>query len=116
MREIRAILVKVKILLNMKNFLILHAKNFPAKILLNKKFFDFCKIFRQYEKNFDIKFLKILLETDNFLFNKISGQSTNVGVSLCRGQMWPSMSGNLEKTKIIPPIVMKLTSNHFGGL
>ena len=59
--------------------MILHAKIFPAKILFNKKFFDFSKILRQYKTHFEIKFPKILSESDNFLLNKISGQRTNVG-------------------------------------
>ena len=63
MRETWAMLVKIKILLNMKKFIILHTKNFPAKILFNKKFFDFSPILRQQKKHFEIKFL-------NF-FNKI---------------------------------------------
>ena len=65
----------------MKKSIILHAKFLPAKILFNKKFFDFSQIFRQYEKHFEIKFLKFFLESDNFLLNKISGQRDNVGVN-----------------------------------
>ena len=65
----------------MKKSIILHAKFFPAKILFNKKFFDFNQIFRQHKKHFEIKFLKFLLESDNFLLNKISGQRENVGVN-----------------------------------
>ena len=66
MRETRAMLAKVKILLNTKKIIILHAKNFPAKILFNKKFFDFSQILRQFEKHYEIKFLKFFLESDNF--------------------------------------------------
>ena len=65
----------------MKKSIILHAKFFPAKILFNKKFFDFNQIFWQHKKHFEIKFLKFLLESDNFLLNKISGQRENVGVN-----------------------------------
>ena len=66
---------------NNKKSFILHAKFFPAKILFSKKFFDFNQIFRQHKKHFEIKFLKFLLESDNFLFNTIFGQSQNVGVN-----------------------------------
>ena len=48
-----------------------HAKNFLAKILFYKKYFDFIRIFRINKKHFEIKFLKFLLEFDNFLLNKI---------------------------------------------
>ena len=67
----------------MKKFIILHAKIFPAKILFNKKFFDFSQIFRQYKKHYKFKFLKISSESDNFLLlNTIFGQSRiNVGVN-----------------------------------
>ena len=58
MRKIKAILVKVKILVNMKKFIILHENNFPAKILFYKKFFDFSQILGQQKKHFKIKFLK----------------------------------------------------------
>ena len=58
----------------------MHAKFFLAKILLNKKFFDFNKIYGQYKKHFEIEYLKLLLESDNFLLNTIFGQSQNVGV------------------------------------
>ena len=59
----------------------MHAKIFPPKILFYKKFFDFSQIFRQYKKHFKFKFLKISLESDNFLLNAIFGQSPNVGVN-----------------------------------
>ena len=36
-------------------------------MLLNKKFFDFKKIYAQYKKHFDIEFLKVSKESDNFL-------------------------------------------------
>ena len=61
MRKIKAILVKVKILVNMKKFIILHENNFPAKILFNKKFFDFSQILRQQKTHFEIKFLNFSL-------------------------------------------------------
>ena len=65
----------------MKKSIILHAKFFPAKILFNKKFFDFNQIFWQHKKHFKIKFLKFLLESDNFLLNTIFCQSRKVGVN-----------------------------------
>ena len=65
----------------MNKSIILHAKIITAKILFNKRFFNFYQIFRQYQTHFEIKFLKFLLEFDNFLLNKISGQRTNVGVN-----------------------------------
>ena len=65
----------------MKNSSIMHAKIFPAKILFSKKFSDFCQFFRQYKKHFEIKFLKFLLESDNFLLNKIFGQTQDIGVN-----------------------------------
>ena len=65
----------------MKQSIILHAKNFPVKILFYKKFFDFSQIFRQYKKHFEIKFLKFFKESDNFLLNIIFRQSQNVGVN-----------------------------------
>ena len=80
MRETWAMLVKIKILLNMKKFIILHAKNFPTKILFNKKFFDFSQILRQQKKHFEIKFLNFSSKSDNFLLNKLFGQSPDVGV------------------------------------
>ena len=52
-----------------------------AKILLNKKFFDFIKIYGQYKKHFEIEYLKVLLESDNFLLNIIFGQIQNIGVN-----------------------------------
>ena len=36
---------------------------------------------RQYERHFEIKFLKFLLESDSFLINKIFGKIPNVGVN-----------------------------------
>ena len=65
----------------MKQSIILHAKFFPAKILFNKKFFDLSQILRQYKKHFEIKFLNLFLESDNFLLNIIFRQSQNIGVN-----------------------------------
>ena len=56
-------------------------KNFPAKILFYKKFFDFCQILTRFKKHFEINFFKFSLESDNFLLNTIFGQSPNVGVN-----------------------------------
>ena len=67
--ETIAISVKVK-MLNAKRVeksIILHAKIFPAKILFHKKFFDFSHFLMPYERHFEIKFLKFLLEPDRFL-------------------------------------------------
>ena len=64
----------------MKKSIILHAKFFPAKILFNKKFFDFSQILRQQKKHFEIKFLNFSSKSDNFLLNKLFGQSPDVGV------------------------------------
>ena len=44
----------------MKQFIILLAKFFLAKILFYKKFFDFSQILKQFKKHFEIKFLKFL--------------------------------------------------------
>ena len=68
----------------------MHAKIFPAKILFNKKLFDFDKIYGQYKKHFEIKFLKKFPESDNFLQNTIFGQSPNVGVNF-----WTSDSASV---------------------
>ena len=81
MRETRAILVNVKILLNIKKIIFFHEKNFPAKILFYKKFFDFSQIFGQPKKHFEIKFLKFSFQSDNFLLNIIFGQSPDGGVN-----------------------------------
>ena len=51
MWETRTILVKLKILSFTKN-LQFCTEIFKAKIIFNKKFFDFCLIFRQYTKHF----------------------------------------------------------------
>ena len=65
---------------SMKKSIILHAKNFPAKILFYKKFFDLSKILWQQKKHFEIKFLNFSSKSDNFLLNKLFGQSPDVGV------------------------------------
>ena len=75
MRETLAIYVKAEILKRMKKYIILHAKIFPAKILLHKKLFDFSQIFRKERQHFEIKFLEFLLESDNFLLNIIFSQT-----------------------------------------
>ena len=51
---------------------ILRAKIFPA---------DFSQIFRIFEKHFNIKFLKVFKEYDNFLLNTILGETQDVGVN-----------------------------------
>ena len=50
-------------------------------MLFNKKFVDICQILTQFKKHFEIKFLKFLLESDNFLLKTVFGQSRNVGVN-----------------------------------
>ena len=60
----------------MKQSIILHAKNFPAKNLFYKKFFDLGQILRLYLKHFEIKFLKFFLESDKFLLNTISDSAS----------------------------------------
>ena len=56
-----------------------HAKIFQQTLILfNKKFFDFSLIFRQYENYFEMKFLKLLVESNNFLLNIIFGQVFNM--------------------------------------
>ena len=59
----------------------MNVKIFLAKILYNKKFFDFSKIYGQHKTHVQIKFLKILFESDNFLSNMIFGQTPDVEVN-----------------------------------
>ena len=80
MGETRAILVIVKILLNI-NFIFFHEKNFSVGILFYKKFFNFSQILGQPKKHFEIKFLKFSFQSDNFLLNIIFGQSPDGGVN-----------------------------------
>ena len=69
---------KIDIFLKSKYF----ARNFfPAKILFYKKFSDCSQNFWKGKQLFDFKFLKFFLESDNFLLNKIFGQTTDVGVN-----------------------------------
>ena len=81
MWETRVILVKLIKMIYFWKFDILHAIFFPAKILFYKKFSDCSQNFWKGKKHFDFKFLKFFLESDNFLLNKIFGQTTDVGVN-----------------------------------
>ena len=81
MWETRVILVKLIKMIFFWKVNILHAIFFPAKILFYKKFSDCSQNFWKGKKHFDFKFLKFFLESDNFLLNKIFGQTTDVGVN-----------------------------------
>ena len=68
-------------------------------------FFDLSQIFTQYKKHFDLKFLKFWKESDNFLLNKIFGQSHDVGVHFSTSvsasvEVYREVGGDLSWTVI----------------
>ena len=110
-----------------KKPIIQHAKNFLAKMLLNKKFFDFNKIYGHYKKHFDIEFFESFKRVRQFFIkynfrpkSKRWGKLYDLRFSLCRGlqrgRRRPLLKGFLEETSMVPTIVQNSTSASVYGL
>ena len=90
-------------------------------MLLNKKFFDFNKIYGHYKKHFDIEFFESFKRVRQFFIkynfrpkSKRWGKLYDLRFSLCRGllrgQRRPLLNDFLEETSMVPTIVLNSTS------